>query len=555
MRILPFIIALMLSASTVFSQSPHGDELKLDCSYCHEPTSWKVIPEHIKFNHDETSFKLTGQHAEVGCKSCHTSLIFSDAKSNCNSCHRDVHQSTLGPDCSRCHTPTTWLISNANEIHRNTRFPLVGAHQNVDCASCHSGYSELYFPPLNTSCISCHAEQYYAATSPNHVQSGFSIECQDCHGVTGFVWTAANFNHDFFPLVGGHNIQNCFACHTQGSNFNGLSTDCYSCHKTNYEQTISPNHAALGMSTDCKSCHTINAWIPASFNHATTGFALTGSHSTLNCSACHKGTIGVLSPDCISCHRDKYNSAPNHAAQNYPTDCKMCHNTTSWNQSTFDHNTTAFPLTGAHTTVNCSSCHTTGFAGIPTICYSCHQQNYQSTTNPNHPALALPTGCETCHTTNPGWKPATFPIHNNYYQIVGAHASLTCDQCHNGNYNTAPATCYGCHQNDYNSTTNPAHQAAGFPTDCQSCHSQSAWQPSTFNHDGQYFPIYSGTHAGRWTLCSDCHTNSTNFTVFSCINCHEHSQANTDPHHQDVGGYVYSPTSCYSCHPSGTAGD
>jgi hypothetical protein len=43
--------------------------------------------------------------------------------------------------------------------------------------------------------------------------------------------------------------------------------------------------------------------------------------------------------------------------------------------------------------------------------------------------------------------------------------------------------------------------------------------------------------------------------VFTCISCHDHSQGNTDPRHTGVSGYVYSATSCYSCHPTGTAGD
>ena len=55
------------------------------------------------------------------------------------------------------------------------------------------------------------------------------------------VWSATNFNHDFFPLTGGHNIE-CSACHGQGGNFTGLSTDCYSCHRADFEATTDPNH-------------------------------------------------------------------------------------------------------------------------------------------------------------------------------------------------------------------------------------------------------------------------------------------------------------------------
>jgi hypothetical protein len=45
--------------------------------------------------------------------------------------------------------------------------------------------------------------------------------------------------------------------------------------------------------------------------------------------------------------------------------------------------------------------------------------------------------------------------------------------------------------------------------------------------------------------------NSSNYGTFSCITCHQHDQANTDPDHRGVRNYVYNATSCYSCHPQG----
>ena len=101
----------------------------------------------------------------------------------------------------------------------------------------------------------------------------------------------------------------------------------------------------------------------------------------------------------------------------------------------------------------------------------------------------------------------------------------------------------------------PPHASAQFPTDCQTCHTTTAWIPSTFNHDGQYFPIYSGHHAGKWTLCADCHTNASNYQVFSCIDCHAHSnQAQVNSDHQGVSGYSYNSVACYNCHPTGSSG-
>jgi hypothetical protein len=182
--------------------------------------------------------------------------------------------------------------------------------------------------------------------------------------------------------------------------------------------------------------------------------------------------------------------------------------------------------------------------------------NFNTTTNPKHVMLNLPTDCAMCHTTVPDWKPATFPIHNSFWALTGAHATIAndCAACHNGNYNTTPTTCYGCHAANYNSATNPNHAAAGFPTTCQNCHTTTAWAPSTFNHDQQYFPIYSGKHKNTWTLCSECHTTANNFATFSCIICHEHNNpTNMANHHQGVNGYQYNSAACYACHPQGKA--
>ena len=162
--------------------------------------------------------------------------------------------------------------------------------------------------------------------------------------------------------------------------------------------------------------------------------------------------------------------------------------------------------------------------------------------------------CEECHSTGPGWEPALFPSHNNYYALNGAHASVAsnCFLCHEGNYINTKNTCFGCHSAEYNATSNPAHAVAQFPTDCISCHTESAWTPSTFNHDSQFFPIYSGKHRQAWNSCADCHTEPTNYSVFSCLTCHEHNKTSMDEKHHEVSGYAYNSINCLACHPRGT---
>jgi hypothetical protein len=68
-----------------------------------------------------------------------------------------------------------------------------------------------------------------------------------------------------------------------------------------------------------------------------------------------------------------------------------------------------------------------------------------------------------------------------------------------------------------------------------------------------YFPIYSGTHKGEWSNCTDCHTNPANYSQFSCTDCHEHNKADMDDEHRGKRDYVYNSVNCYSCHPRGKA--
>jgi hypothetical protein len=125
--------------------------------------------------------------------------------------------------------------------------------------------------------------------------------------------------------------------------------------------------------------------------------------------------------------------------------------------------------------------------------------------------------------------------------------------CHvNNNYTTLPTACIGCHQSDYTHTTNPGHSAQPqfFPTTCQNCHSTTNWLNASFNH-AQYtqFPT---NHGNANNVCSTCHTNSNDYSVFQCTNCHTKSQ--TDSNHQGVRGYVYNSVNCYQCHQSGQGG-
>jgi hypothetical protein len=245
---------------------------------------------------------------------------------------------------------------------------------------------------------------------------------------------------------------------------------------------------------------------------------------------------------------------PNHLAGGFPHSCADCHTTAGWSPSSFDHAQTAFPLTGAHRTVSCQLCHVNGhFQGTPTDCWSCHQADYEGVDDPNHVTNQFSHICTECHNTG-SWDEVVFAHDQTAFPLTGAHLSAACAQCHlNGQYTGTPTDCYFCHEADYSGTSDPNHSAAGFPHECVLCHTTFNWN-AQFDHDALYFPIYSGAHRSAWDHCSDCHTNSADYSVFSCIICHEHNCAAMTGEHDEVQGFVCESSACYSCHHDGGGG-
>ncbi|MBZ5526203.1 MAG: hypothetical protein LAP21_28630 [Acidobacteriia bacterium] len=528
-----------------------------ECSTCHSTTSWLDAT----FNHNTmTRFALTGAHASVQCAQCHVGGKFAGTPTQCVACHLTNFQQTTNPNhavsgipqtCEQCHNTTSW--GNANFDHAKTVFPLTGAHVTVQCTQCHVNGQYKGTP---TQCVACHLPNFQKTTNPNHVTAGFPQTCEQCHNTSS--WLNAQFDHSktAFPLTGAHVTVQCSQCHVNGV-FKGTPTQCVACHLSNFQKTTNPNHVTGGFPQTCEQCHNTASWQPSTFNHNTqTKFPLTGAHVGLACTQCHANGRFVGTPtDCFSCHSSTFKTTtnPNHVTAGFPTDCSLCHSTANWLSATFDHSKTLFPLTGAHVGLSCNSCHASGvFVGLSTACVSCHLANFQKTTSPNHVTSGFPTDCQVCHTTS-AWVPSVFDHSKTVFPLTGAHLSVACANCHvGGRYAGTPTDCYSCHKTAYQTVTNPNHVAAAFPTTCQTCHNTTAWTGATFTHTG--FPIYSGAHQGKWTTCADCHTNSANYAVFTCVSCHAHDKTVMDPKHSGVRNYVYNSTNCYSCHRNGSAG-
>ena len=393
----------------------------------------------------------------------------------------------------------------------------------------------------------------WVAFNPNHVTNQFDQNCTACHSNTA--WTPSTFDHTAttFPLTGGHQNRACIDCHAAG--YVNTPTTCYACHQTDYNATVDPDHKIGQFDQNCLTCHNNTAWTPSGFDHnSKTTYALTGAHQAINCATCHSTQFKGTTTQCYGCHQADFLGAfnPNHVTNQFDQNCIACHTNTAWTPATFDHTVTTFPLTGGHQNRACIDCHAAGYVNTPTTCYACHQADYNATVNPDHKIGQFDQNCLTCH-NNTAWTPSSFNHSTRTaYPLSGSHMIVPCAGCHRTQFKGTPSYCDACHHVDYQGAQNPNHATAGFPLNCTSCHRTTNWNDVTWNHDGPYFPIYTGKHRGEWNTCRDCHTNQNNFKIFTCLSCHEHNMTSMNNQHKNQRGYSYDSNACYSCHPRGS---
>jgi len=577
-----------------------------ECQQCHGSfDTW--LGATVNHAAPPINFPLTLGHANVPCEQCHVGGNFTlQIRANAcgtSGCHLITWQqtnapvhSTSGPafalaNCSNCHTPAGWT---APFDHSSTGFALIGTHMSpspTPCASCHVSNN---YTLSSTDCYGCHQAAFMSTTSiggnvPNHVTAGFpttSSACATCHSIT--TWAAGVFDHSAtgFALTNGHANVACGLCHINNDySLRTAPNDCGNsgCHLTTWNQTNNPVHRTSGplfAATNCSACHTTLGWdTAASFDHSTTGFALTGKHvspSPTPCVSCHVGNSYTLtSPACYGCHLTDWQntaklgaSVPNHMTSGYPTTCESCHTTTSWLGAIFNHNTTRFPLTGAHTSVACNSCHTSSTP--PALdCYSCHTAQWQSTvtlalTNssvPNHVTAGFVSAtCASCHTTS-SWSGAVFNHNATKFPLTGAHTTVACNLCHLSS-TPPPLDCASCHTAQWQSTATmggsvPNHLAADatvagiIPTSCGTCHTTTNWLGAPFTHSW-----FNPNHGNAGGVCITCHLSSLGaasgtYTVFQCTGCHGNNNSANFNHPSVGGAYVYNSINCYQCHRGG----
>jgi hypothetical protein len=352
-------------------------------------------------------------------------------------------------------------------------------------------------------------------------------------------------------------ISNCVKCHERGRRI--TAEKCLSCHKPVADRITRRAGVHRDVKGDCVACHVEHTGVDgelrpfdqAAFDHAgVAAFPLEGRHAPVagKCSACHQ-TRSFLTAraSCQSCHKDVHNGALGAA-------CGSCHTTRVAFKNViaggrFDHSRTAYPLTGAHASAACTTCHINGaYKGLSfSTCTSCHKDRHQS---------AWGATCTACHTTET-WRTSKIDHSRTAFPLLGRHAETACASCHKQSATRVKArsdTCGACHVDVHRGT---------FKQDCKSCHNENSFAKAPFDHGVTSFAL-SGKHAPL--ACSACHKSSamppapgdtvrTRWTAAAtrtaadfrglkaaCVSCHQ------DVHRNELG------TSCDTCHSTSNFG-
>jgi hypothetical protein len=354
-----------------------------------------------------------------------------------------VPHDSFPADCSLCHEGDGWQSIRADfafDHAAETGYELVGAHAAAECLRCHNdrGPVEVF---AQRGCAGCHEDVH---------RGQLGKDCASCHEEASVDWgvkeAIALHDRTRFPLVGAHAAAACWRCHVgaQVGNFTRVDVECLTCHREDLARADEPDHRAAGFVDRCDRCHIPTSWTGAAFNHP--GFPLTGAHRPLDCSECHTGGVFTGTPsDCFACHMDDYQGArdPDHVANNFPTDCERCHDTSSWEGALFDH------------------------GGIASGCVECHLDDYQATTDPNHVAAGFPTTCEACHFSTRTWQGARF---DHAFPITsGEHAGFSCQTCHlvPGDFNAF--SCTHCHDHSQREMDDEHDDVPGYVWESNAC--------------------------------------------------------------------------------------
>ena len=488
------------SSGAIRGASSHSDLAK-QCAACH-PAFWSG---------DRMGDRCVECHADVGDEiglgeGFHAGYA---TTANCRDCHSD-HQ---GREASLTRADMRGFP------HERTGY-LLWAHLPVasggsyTCVECHLDSLQVFDPD---TCQTCHLE----LDPPYAVQhrAAFGAGCVRCHDGIDTYGHLYDHADSGFALTGGHAELECVFCHQGATTLEALRAapaDCQSCHAAD-----DVHEGRLGLS--CGDCHTPDGWEGASLDHRLTRFTLTGKHLRLECEACHidRQWVGI-GMECRACHSQD----DRHRAQ-FTVDCSDCHTTNGWNDITFNHARSSFPLEGAHASADCAACHPGGrYVGTESTCIGCHASEDRHNGE-------FGADCSACHQPT-RWEDWTFDHDLSAFPLTGAHRGASCQSCHNGgSFGGTPSSCAGCH-------SKPGSHGSAFGSNCGACHSTSAWRPASFNGPHPF----SMNHGGAGGNCGKCHPSS--LMDYTCYSCHDKSKMQDK--HKEITSNL---GNCVACHANG----
>jgi hypothetical protein len=346
---------------TVCHADPHGGQFAAgpfagqQCTACHDRERFEPSTFTVE-KHALSSLPLTGKHADTACNDCHTRpdagagdppRTFHGTPSDCGACHRDAHggffdevvadvareSSPKHGQCELCHTTVAFaeIPPPGFDHERFTDFPVLGAHAQAECSSCHPplpvadasgrtfGRVEEHFGAFK-GCVTCHADphggQFDAADMPAEIEG--RTDCARCHDETSFRSFPHGFEHKQwtgFDLVGAHKTE-CSACHQPLREPDAVGrtwkrapgAGCAACHIDPHDEQFTGEGAKT-----CEQCHTDSQPSFLSFNHnRDSRFKLGEQHEDLACDQCHKPRADAqgfevvqyrpLGTECVDCH-------------------------------------------------------------------------------------------------------------------------------------------------------------------------------------------------------------------------------------------------------------
>lgn len=427
-----------------------------------------------------------------------------EGMSNCTQCH-SVGKGVPNSKCLDCHQDIQMLNKQNKGYHANATVK-------------------------NKSCVTCHSD--------HHGKNFKMIKLNE-----------KNFNHNQtgYELLGAHKETDCKSCHkpsfisdkkiaSRKGTYLGLEQKCLSCHQDTHQGSLK---------TSCMDCHTMDKFKPASqFSHDQAKFKLKGAHKSVDCLSCHpkiqkngkpfQQFKGIAFNNCTSCHKDEHNGK-------FGQNCTKCHNETNFKQiaksfnTTFNHNTTRYPLEGQHTKLACKACHKTESFTNPiqfNLCKNCHQDYHKGEFENTNPK----SDCKDCHELNSPFTQTTFDIkrhEQSNFKLNGAHLATACIACHQKEpqwkFKNIGTECIDCHKNNHENQISEKYYPKN---NCTNCHNESNWTVIQFDHKKTGY-LLEGKHA--ITTCRDCHfkniqeQNSNNIYTIQrfklqkddCVQCHE----------------------------------